>query len=64
MICSTCLEKETADRAVGRSLLALPLKALAAGAGVTVLWLLFLVLGKILLLLPSAFHEGRFWDLL
>lgn len=30
--------------------------------GMIILWTFFYYLGQVLLLLPSAFHEGKFWQ--
>lgn len=60
VLCSGCLAKTqgagTAGR--GRGILG---KTAALVVSVTALWLLFYVLGRGLLLLPSSFHEGTMW---
>lgn len=63
LICATCIGKLTrADAAAGKEgwLPAVPAMQVAlAGAAV---WLLYYALARLLILIPSEFHEGSIWS--
>ncbi|OGV62908.1 MAG: hypothetical protein A2498_04720 [Lentisphaerae bacterium RIFOXYC12_FULL_60_16] len=58
VICSACL---LAGRQAPRSQSRLHRAGLAAAAGILLAWMIFYGLGQILLNIPSAVHEGRYW---
>jgi hypothetical protein len=61
MICARCLlEREDKSRG-GRFFPALYNTARLA-LGFFILWLVFFNLGRLLLLIPTEFHEGTFWS--
>lgn len=61
VLCVACLESRTARDAVSSQRFS-GFKRIAQGAaGVFLTWLFFYYLGRILLLLPTAFHEGTLW---
>jgi hypothetical protein len=60
LLCAACLKRLARPKRQRRT--ALPLRLLAAGAGVTLAWLMFYLVGRVLLTLPSAFHEGTLWN--
>ncbi|MCK5545241.1 MAG: hypothetical protein KAI35_08485, partial [Desulfobulbaceae bacterium] len=62
VLCASCLEKQHASR---------PIRTIRFGgivrigqflSGSIFLWLFFYYLGRILLSLPSSFHEGTLWN--
>ncbi len=61
LLCARCLEAAAGPRARRRRWsgpllrLALPL------LGLLLLWMSFFYLGRLLLIIPSAFHEGTLW---
>lgn len=60
VICASCLRLATAVRA-GRDWLAPVGRALAAALGLAMAAGTFYLLGRLLLMLPAEFHEGRMW---
>ncbi len=60
MICARCLKAVEAPRRKGR-FLSVMARTFQLLAGVLVLWLVFFLLGRALLTLPSSFHEGTVW---
>ncbi len=57
IVCARCLERLVGDSAPARRRVQAGL-SLGALAGFCCLWLLFYGLGRLLLALPSTFHEG------
>lgn len=61
VICAACLRKildgkaPVADRVVPAALV------VQAAGGVVLLWLMFYYVGRLLLRLPSSFHDGTLW---
>lgn len=60
MICARCLRPGEAPRSTGRCTL-LVSRTFLLLTGVLVLWLAFFLFGRVLLGLPSSFHEGTIW---
>jgi len=61
LFCALCLAKEVGPRvAKGRSLARIT-GAVGAVSGFLLAWLFFYLVGRILLLVPSSFHEGTLW---
>lgn len=62
MMCATCFREKTGVKVkVKRDWFVLSF-AVQLVAGVTVLWLTSYFFGRVLLELPSAFHEGTVWE--
>ncbi len=61
VICAFCLKRFNI-RDVRRRRLALLVPLLQTLAGVLLLWSSFYLLGKVLLTIPSSFHEGAVWQ--
>ncbi len=61
-ICADCLARLTASRAGGRDRFRFASLFLRAATGMIAVWLLFYGMGRILLALPSSFHEGDIWQ--
>jgi hypothetical protein len=62
VICAACLRKLT-GRSPGERIHAGRIFRLALGVlGIVTAWLFFFSLGKLLLLIPSNFHEGTVWE--
>ncbi len=60
VLCSDCLARRAAARASGRRERRFGL-VLRATVALLLLWFLFYGFGRILLALPTAFHEGHIW---
>ncbi len=62
VLCAECLKKVIASEKVqsglGRSLL----RALLPIAGLLMAWLFFYAIGRTLLLIPAAVHDGTIWE--
>ena len=61
VICAACLKKQSEKLVAKKGGLRGLLTLLKLSAGVFVLWLIFYVLGQMLLSIPNSFHEGTFW---
>ena len=62
VICASCLEKQFAEVEDKKGKIADILKWVGVVFGFFFCWLFFYFLGKILLMIPSAFHEGTIWQ--
>ncbi|MCP4640681.1 MAG: rhomboid family protein [bacterium] len=60
-VCASCLATIAADDAPRRKRLTGLLRIVAVAANVVLLWVLFFMLGRGLLALPSSFHEDVLW---
>ena len=61
VLCAACLAKFAKTRARGRAALPALGRVFLVVFGVFTLWLFFYIMGRGLLLLPSAFHENTMW---
>lgn len=61
MTCSFCLQQMSEKKEIRRNRLLLPVRGVETAAGLFLLWLILYYLGRLLILLPSSFHEGTFW---
>jgi len=61
LVCAMCLAKRIGSPSTKERSLAWLAVAGRAAAGVLIAWLFFYLVGKLLLLVPSSFHEGTFW---
>ncbi len=61
VICTTCLRQETRDQGAKRWSVAVLFRFGTAMLGLVVGWYFFFGLGKILVSMPSKFHEGTIW---
>ena len=61
LLCAACLRKATKPSAFREVLLKKAWSFLQSTAALVFLWLAFFTLGKILLAIPSSFHEGELW---
>lgn len=62
VLCTTCLKKILQQQSLQFSHLKFPVLILQFCVGFCVIWAFFYVLGHMLLLIPSSFHEGTFWQ--
>lgn len=62
VICAACLKKLVATRPAERRNFATLLRVLQASLGLFIVWLFFFLLGQALLAVPTAFHDGGFWN--
>lgn len=62
IICASCLEKQFEPDDKKKKNFGKLLKWSGAFFGIVLIWLFFFFLGKLLLLIPSAFHEGSIWQ--
>jgi hypothetical protein len=63
LICAACLRKMLrAPETPGRPLAAWFARVAALGLSVMVGWLAFYLVGKILLSIPTRFHDGTLWQ--
>lgn len=61
-LCSRCLNAATGGSKKGRGMSGVIGSLLASAAGFLFLWMSFFYLGKLLLAIPSSFHEGTLWS--
>jgi len=62
VLCTTCLKEVQLRHSLVFSRLKFPFAVLQFLIAVCVIWLLFYYVGHLLLLIPSSFHEGTFWQ--
>lgn len=62
VLCASCLRKTAATTIVARPRLAAFVRLAQAVLGLFVAWLFFHIAGRVLLSLPSSFHEGTVWQ--
>lgn len=62
VICAACLKKLVAAPVAERRNFTTLLRALQASVGLFIVWLFFFLLGQALLAVPTAFHDGGFWN--
>ena len=63
VICAACLKKIAHQSEAKRSRFAGAFRALLFAAGIFTAWLFFYFAGRLLLTIPSSFHEGTLWHL-
>ncbi len=61
VICTACLKKQTLDQEKQGWSLGFILRGFAGLVGAVLCWICFLWVGKILLAIPSEFHDGELW---
>jgi hypothetical protein len=61
MTCSYCIERLPVKKELKRGTLYLAVRGFEMAAGLMLLWLILYYIGRLLILLPSSFHEGTFW---
>jgi hypothetical protein len=61
VLCSACLSAQAAGAAASLPRRFRPLAWIAACAALLAIWLAYMGVGKLLLRIPSDFHEGGFW---
>ncbi len=63
VICASCLKKiaHAAEQPARRLWSLWPV--LQGGSGLMLAWLIFYVIGRILLALPDSFHDGTMWQI-
>lgn len=62
VLCAACLAASSATDGRRRGFLPGLAATTASLAGMLLLWGIFYYLGKALLRIPAAFHEGTFWN--
>jgi hypothetical protein len=62
VLCAECLKKEVARESVRPGGFRRLLRGLLPVAGLLIAWLFFYALGRTLLLIPSAVHDGTIWS--
>ncbi len=62
VICATCLKGLVGADSARRRIFGGLCRLAACAAGLLVTWMVFYHLGRVLLLLPSSFHEGTLWS--
>ena len=61
MICAACLRKLVKPRFTQRRAFVAVLRAGQCLAGLLTVWLVFYLVGRLLVSLPDSFHEGTLW---
>lgn len=61
VLCSDCLEKQAESNQTGRAKTAVFIRMVQFFCGALVIWLIFYIVGDLLLSIPSTFHEGTVW---
>lgn len=62
MICNVCLARETQPPLAQRGFFGVAVRLLQLGAGLAAVWLIFYLLGSLMIYLPSSFHDGSIWQ--
>lgn len=63
MLCAACLEAETSKReATPRKRARLPTGLFEIAVGLLILWFTAYTAGRLLLSVPTPFHEGTAWE--
>lgn len=62
VLCSACLSAQVGDAVAVRPSRFRLLSWSIACAALLALWLAYMCIGKLLLRIPSDFHEGTFWE--
>jgi hypothetical protein len=62
VLCAECLKKLVARETVRTTALRRVLRGLLPIAGLLMAWLFFYALGRTLLLIPAAVHDGTLWE--
>lgn len=63
VICASCLQKLAGEKKVARKRFGGAKRFFAGAAGIIVAWIFFYSMGRLLLLVPTTFHEGTMWHL-
>lgn len=61
VLCASCLKKLTKRRLIKKYHLGGVMKTIQVMVSLLLLWFSFYLVGKILLTIPSSFHEGTLW---
>jgi len=62
VLCKACLNYSLQQQTVASSTFKFPFKILSFLTGFVIIWVTFYYLGQLLLMTPSSFHEGTFWQ--
>ena len=62
VVCASCLRKLVESSAGGGHRVRLVLGAAQCFLGVLTAWLFFYLVGRVLVLIPTSFHEGTVWE--
>lgn len=62
VLCASCLERLTLEKDRGRARFDFLVRAFQLAAGLMIVWVFFMLIGRGLLALPSSFHEGTLWQ--
>jgi len=62
VLCASCLRKLQAPEDKKKRPLRLLFRTIQLLCSVLLLWLFFYYMGEVLLLFPTSFHEGTFWE--
>jgi uncharacterized paraquat-inducible protein A len=63
VVCSSCLKRLTAKTEKPRRSFGLVWRVTAAIAGFVIAWMFFFLVGRLLVNIPSSFHEGTIFKL-
>jgi uncharacterized paraquat-inducible protein A len=62
VVCSSCLKKLTKKTETKRRNLAPIARAMFAFCGLLIAWFFFFIIGRMLVNIPTSFHEGTVWE--
>lgn len=62
VICANCLRKLAPRKEKRRGRFAGIMRVTAAASGIILAWFFFYIMGRLLLLAPTSFHEGTVWE--
>jgi hypothetical protein len=62
ILCTSCLKSLAKPPSAKRQTFATFLRCVECAAGLLVAWFFFFLIGKTLVQLPEAFHEGTIWQ--
>ncbi len=62
MLCATCLSRRSSSENSAGSRFTWLYRSLLLLTGFVLLWSIFYYLGRLLILLPTSFHDGTLWQ--
>jgi hypothetical protein len=61
VLCASCLTRLVSPKTKSKGRLAVVGRIAQTSFGLLIIWIVFYYIGRLLLLIPSSFHEGTIW---